>query len=360
MLQSSHKSSLYFRRLFVSVGVAGSIGTVEWIEIGSPIGFVFALVMGLAALLVAPLPWLWWLPWGKRFSTPALLGRMALVVLSSTLVVALGFALYYQLLIVLSISQKARLLGAESTLFASIPLFTAAGWGLARHLELERRLEVQNAQALSLRQDLEQARLQALRSRLDPHFLFNSLNLVAELCRDEPEEAERCVIRLGSLLRAVLRHGEQPTIPLSAELDLCEDYLELCRTRFGERLSVRIDRKEALEGISIPLFSVQVLCENAVKHGVEKRPEGGEVSIAVSADKDTTVVEVVSPGPFRKPSKGPSRGIGGLGLNLVQKRLALSNPGSSLEVGTRPDGQSTSAKLEIAAKTPEAKPQGAE
>src|SRR5512143_272429 len=176
------RESLTLRRLVVTLGVAGTMGVVEWVGLGHPIGLVFGVAMGLLALLVAPLPWLWLLPWGlKRPPLQILLRAAAVTAIGGALVVT-AFALYY--LAVRSVVPRAAtlLLGAWPNLDAwasaavATTLFVAAGWGLARHLELERRLEVHDARELELRGALEQARLLALETRLDPHFLFNGLN----------------------------------------------------------------------------------------------------------------------------------------------------------------------------------------
>lgn len=236
-------------------------------------------------------------------------------------------------------------LAGWSSLVVSVPLFVAAGWGLSRHLALERRLEVHDRRELALRSALEEARLLAVQSRLDPHFLFNALNLVAELCREDPLEAERCVLRLSGLLRAVLDQAEQPLISLAREIDLCVDYLELCRVRFGERLRVQVDRDPDCETAAVPFLALQVLCENAVRHGVERHAGGGQVRICTRRVDAQVRVTVESPGP-----PGPPR-AGGMGLELIRRRLALTFPGQAgLELRAGGEGTSTLAELSVPAR----------
>lgn len=335
-----------YRRLLMTFAVAGSMGLVEWMGLGHPIGLVFGLLMGLMALLISPLPWLWILPWGLRRPWPQILLRAAGVMVISAAVVVLAFLVFFEVQLLLIpvrhplVAGAIPHLSAWSSMLVSIPLFAAAGWGLSRHLELERRLEVRTERELALRRALEQARLLALQSRLDPHFLFNSLNLVAELCRDEPEEAERCVVRLGGLLRAALEHAEQPLIPLGRELDLCLDYLDLCRTRFGARLQVEVERAPEADHARVPLFAVQVLCENAVRHGVERQTAGGTVRIVSSASERQARVQVTSPGSFRGPREGA------VGIDLVRRRLALAFKGAAtITVETASDNEHTIAEL---------------
>lgn len=340
---------LSYRRLLVTGSVAGTMGAVEWLALGHPVGLVFGLVMGVLALLVAPLPWLWLLPWRLRRPLPVILLRALGVLLLCAVVVVSSYLVYFAVRDVVAPGWRAHPSGfiahlsSWSAMLTSVPLFAAAGWGLSRHSELERRLEVGDESALALRRDLEQARLMALQSRLDPHFLFNALNLVAELCTEDPPEAERCVVRLGGLLRAALEHADTPLIPLARELDLCADYLELCRARFGERLEVTLERDAAAEAARVPLFAVQVLCENGVRHGVERTPGGGEVTIRSSvAGRSSVVVRVTSPGPLRGERPG------GLGIDLTRRRLALAFGGAaSLQLRSTEDGARTEAELTV-------------
>ena len=347
-LKRTVRESLTPRRLIVAFGVAGTMGLIEWLGLGHPLGLAFGLLMGALAIVVAPLPWLTLLPWGLRRSIPSVALRALGVLAVSTLVVLLAFAAYFALLAAL-VPAPAPLLptaplfaGGWSAIVVSVPLFAAAGWGLARHLELERRLEVHDVREVALRGALDDARLLALRARLDPHFLFNALNLVTELCREDPAEAERCVLRLSGLLRAALEDGERGLIPLGRELDLCADYLALCRVRFGDRLAVALTRDPAAESVPVPSLAVQVLCENAVRHGIERRPGGGTVTIGAAAADGDVVVRVVSPGPFGGPRPG------GIGLEVTRRRLALAYGGrASLRVDTAPGGDETVAELRI-------------
>ena len=147
---------------------------------------------------------------------------------------------------------------------------------------------------------LEEARLLALQSRLNPHFLFNALNLVAELCREEPEEAERCVLRLAGLLRAALDATREPgaaVIPLGRELDLCADYLDLCRARFGERLQVEIERTpDAEQRAGTLLRDPDPLRERGPARCRAVAPSGGLVRVRVLAGGPAVRVQVYEPG----------------------------------------------------------------
>lgn len=336
------------RRLIVTFGVAGTMGVTEWLGLGHPLGLLFGIAMGLAALLIAPLPWLLILPWGVRLPAWQVALRSLAILAFSAVVVVAGFSAYFALVESIHPIRKPIVWAAIPHLYAwssvliSVPLFTAAGWGIARHLQLERRLEIRDEREIALRNALDEARMLAMQSRLDPHFLFNTLNLVAELCRDEPAEAERCVIRLSGLLRAALDRADQPMIALGREIDLCTDYLDLCRVRFGERLKVKVERDASCEAVPVPSLAVQVLCENAVLHGVERRPQGGEVQVSVCGAEGWVSVTVTSPGPFLGERKG------GIGLELTRRRLALAYRGKArLEVRSADAGDHTIALLRV-------------
>ncbi|MBI4699788.1 MAG: histidine kinase [Deltaproteobacteria bacterium] len=220
-------------------------------------------------------------------------------------------------------------------------LWTAAATiEVARHPQLVREMAAAGCQGVFI--GLETLSDATLRSRLDPHLLFNTLNLIAELCRDDPAEAERCVVRLSGLLRAALDRAEQPLVALGHELDLCADYLDLCRARFGSRLEVHIDRDEGADSARVPPLAVQALCENAVRHGIERRPQGGTVRLHSRVLADEVEIRVLSPGPFRGERPG------GLGLDLTRRRLALAFRGTAhLDVGTTDEGDGTQARLRL-------------
>jgi two-component system sensor histidine kinase AlgZ len=147
----------------------------------------------------------------------------------------------------------------------------------------ERDAEVRTRQAL-------RAELAALRSRTNPHFLFNALNTIAALIAEDPPVAERAVERLAALLRFALDTGRQDAVPLHAELAAVEGYLELERLRFGERMRTRIDVDPALREVPVPPMSLQPLVENAVLHAVAARC--GPTQIELWARRDGHAIEL--------------------------------------------------------------------
>ncbi len=168
-----------------------------------------------------------------------------------------------------------------------------------------------------LRKESE-ARVQALQSRIHPHFLFNTMNILASLTRRDPVLAERVIEDLSDLFRASLAvTGTQATV--QQELDLCTGYLRIEQLRLGERLHFDIDCDEAAKTKLLPLLSVQPLVENAVYHGVQPRQAGGSVSVLVTVEDNQLRIEVRNPLP---DSEARHSGHG-VALDNIRERLRV-------------------------------------
>ena len=153
----------------------------------------------------------------------------------------------------------------------------------------EQRLKRETAEKLAA-----EAKLASLTSRVQPHFLFNSLNSIAALIRENPAEAEQTVQRLASLLRSSLDNIE--TVPLAEEIKLVRDYLEIQKTRMGERLTFQIAVDPGIHAV-IPPFSVQTLVENSLKHVAEQSQKGVDLWVRVQQLEGDVVVSVSDNGP---------------------------------------------------------------
>lgn len=187
---------------------------------------------------------------------------------------------------------------------------------------------------LEAQRGLREAREAVLRSRLAPHFLFNALNTLHAQIETAPREAQGNLERLARLFRQVLDRSERPTVPLGEELAFVEDYLGLEQARLGERLRVRVDVPEELLEAPVPALALQILVENAVKHGVAPREAGGEVRICARAEGRRLTVAVEDPG----------NGIGaepGTGTALANLRERLRRPGD-LRLERIPEGHQAS------------------
>ena len=181
-------------------------------------------------------------------------------------------------------------------------------------LELRtRELEAERDRKLAL-----QARLASLESRLQPHFLFNTLNAISSLIQDDPDHAERMVERLAALLRFSLDASERGLVPLADELKIVGDYLEIERARLGSRLSFTLDADPEAAGREVPPLTIQTLVENSVTHAIAPRPAGGRIRVAAALAGERLVLSVWDDGPgFTTAAMRP-----GHGLESLQARLA--------------------------------------
>ena len=137
-------------------------------------------------------------------------------------------------------------------------------------------------QAAEIQARLGRAQLELLRTQLQPHFLFNALNVIAELVHEDPERADRMIGRLSDLLRSTLDAGDRPFVTLDEEIGLVESYVRLQEARFGDRLSVRIDVAPGCGAALVPHFLFQPMVENAIQHGIAPRAGGGTIQITAA------------------------------------------------------------------------------
>jgi hypothetical protein len=191
-------------------------------------------------------------------------------------------------------------------------------------------LVVENARAIERRLlesqvSAREAELRALRAQLNPHFLFNSLNSISALTGPDPEAARRMCQLLGDFLRTSLALGARGRVAFGEELALAERYLAIEQVRFGARLGFEKSIDPAAEPCLVPPLLIQPLVENAVKHGVADRVEGGVVTIGARRVGEGLVITVENP---RDPDAPPRRGHG-LGLENVRQRLAALDPKST-------------------------------
>jgi two-component system, LytTR family, sensor kinase len=223
----------------------------------------------------------------------------------------------------------------EYWLFFASFLFTWSSlyFGINAMLDLEtERANV--ARALKL---ADTARLRALQSNLNPHFIFNALNGIATLIRERDVTAASAMVdALSVFLRSTLQRLHSPEIQVAEELQLIEQYLRIQRFRFGERLraSVLAD-PDALDAL-IPTLILQPLVENAVRYGVLPREEGGSLWVSIHKDDQTLVVSVEDDGPGLNHSLANSVGVGL--ANSKDRLSALYGNTAQLSVGSRAEG----------------------
>ena len=179
------------------------------------------------------------------------------------------------------------------------------------------RMAIHRLEADRQRELAAQASQAALRAKLAPHFIFNTLNTLHAQIEADPRGAQATTERLAQLFRQVVDASEQPTIPLKQELAFVEAYLGIEQARLGDRLTVTVAVPEDLESAQVPPLSLQVLVENAVKHGVTPLESGGEVRIGAERTGDALQIWVEDPGTGLSALKGT-----GTALELLRQRLA--------------------------------------
>ncbi len=179
-----------------------------------------------------------------------------------------------------------------------------------------RKEEIKNLRFQTAQIEME---LNKLKSQLNPHFIFNSMNSIRALVEENPAQAKQSITQLSNILRNTLLMGRKRLISFKEELQLVEDYLSLEKTRFEERLHCQIDVSENCKSHPLPPMILQTLVENAIKHGISKLPEGGDIILNASKSNGTLQVEIINDGNLDLQEEADM----GFGLSNTRQRLQL-------------------------------------
>jgi len=209
-----------------------------------------------------------------------------------------------------------------------------------------KRLQEEYEQSMQLKSALVQSQLDVLKSQLQPHFLFNTLNSISVLTRENPESADKTIHLLSDLLRYSLKHAQQQFVSLEAELNFIKDYLAIEKVRFGDRLNIELDIDPETLQIMVPSLLLQPLVENAIKHGVtEKRGTG---IIKISAQKNSQFLNLSiydnGDGIEKQPAAEKDLGIGLQNTNMRLQSLYGSKHLFKLENNSK---HGTNVQVEI-------------
>lgn len=241
---------------------------------------------------------------------------------------------------VLGLADTLRAPDLITALWAGWPLglvIFAGLWGLCHVGWLWRN----NAQ---LKAQLVTAELRRLRTQLNPHFLFNSLNAISELGYTDPEAADRTITQLSGLLRKSLDEGHQQEIALRNELDFLKRYLDIQQTLLRGRLQVEFDIADRVLNARVPGMILQPLVENAITHGIHG---GGYLGVRARRELDALVIEVEDNGWGLRASNAHKNGHGGIGIDNTRARLGyLYGELASLELFSRA-GEGVTVRLGI-------------
>lgn len=261
--------------VFVQVLFSSSFFDFNWMQLGLSSLFVQWVVLSSAGLLCNVRPWL------MRMTVP----RATTVAFGIILLLTAMFSLLAELILSgftgMNEGGVGRIL---RNLLIAVIMTTIA----FRYFFLSHQLRVGEKAELS-------SRIQALQSRIRPHFLFNSMNIIASLISVDPEVAEEVVEDLSVLFRASLNDSTSEPVRLSEELDLCEKYVHIESLRLDDRLSMDWQINVNPEQLRIPLLTLQPLLENAIYHGIQPRPDGGTVRVSIGESSGRVVIEITNP-----------------------------------------------------------------
>jgi sensor histidine kinase YesM len=190
-----------------------------------------------------------------------------------------------------------------------------------------------------LEHSISEARLNALRMQLDPHFLFNALNTISSHVERDPKLTRRMIEHLGDLLRMSLDSKDRQEVPLTEELALLGHYLEIQKIRFGNQLKVVMDVSPDVKYAAVPSMFIQPLVENAIRHGISRRAAGGTVTVHAAANDGRLEIRVLDDG-VGLPRGWTLETSEGLGLSITRQRIEGLHPNgaSSFVVKNREEG----------------------
>lgn len=189
-----------------------------------------------------------------------------------------------------------------------------------------------------------EAQLNLLRSQLDPHMLFNTLSNLYELIDEQPQQARAMLLHLIDFLRSTLHGSRASQHTLSEEFKLASDYLSLMQIRMADRLQTTLTLPETLRDVVIPAMLLQPLIENAIKHGLEPRKQGGALSVVATANATQLVLQVRNTGASGATCNAPTGN--GFGLQYVRERLA-SLYGSNAQIEMTHDSETDDTEVTL-------------
>ncbi|MBS0419662.1 MAG: histidine kinase [Proteobacteria bacterium] len=189
-------------------------------------------------------------------------------------------------------------------------------------LESRRRAAHQQTEAARFGEKLSKARLESLRRQIEPHFMFNALNAIAGLVRQQRNEpAVDMIVALSDFLRSAAEDSNSPQVPLAREVEHLRQYLEIQKARFAERLHVTVDIPPHLLSAPVPSLILQPLVENAIKHGISKLAQGGSIQVTAARANDMLNLSVGNDGPNLPPDFETTGS--GIGIANLRTRLQI-------------------------------------
>ena len=323
---------------------------------GMPTSHVIGHSIALWYVWVPATPWIFGIH-RRRLPAPAMIASHAatlvvLFVIQTWLSVVIGHVTGH---VGLQVGWEHMFRMAIGNLLLYDMLIYGAVIAVAVGLEYAARYRERDLRASQLETQLERARLETLQTQLQPHFLFNALNAIAMLVRrDRKHEAVDTIVGFSELLRYVLDEAGTLDVTLEEELAFVRRYLDIEKVRLGERLRTHVDVDPGAERALVPNLMLQPLVENAIKHAIAVRPEGGTIWITVRKAASLRI-DVADDGPGL-PRDFVLSASQGLGLRNLRQRLSMSfGDAGHVQLGQRPGG-GTLVMIEIPVRTAPSEP----
>jgi sensor histidine kinase YesM len=329
---------------------------VAWLPVGI-LWFIYALrtrdevfyAVAAAAAMMAITSLLglgiWWMSgrytWGERSHGLVILSHLAAGAIFVSLIMSVDAALVSwrdRISLVSSLRRSGGLLSGDRWSYLSLYLVSAVyllAVSVAQHVRAQQRLAAQQLAVATAEAVAAREQLHALRAQLNPHFLYNVLHSLSYLVRHDPAGAEKAIDHLGQMLRYVLDDAAGDEVELEEEWRFVRHYVALESLRLQGRLRVKTEMDPDALDCRIPPFTVQLLVENAIRHGISQLQRAGTVTVIARRERDALVIEVKDDGVGLRPEQASGRT--GLGLRALRERLRTRYHGqAAIEIRTAP------------------------
>jgi sensor histidine kinase YesM len=294
--------NLFFFKLSYNTNLKDILLFLIWLPLGITITHFFRLIVLKYNILKV-----------------SLFFQIPLIIVSSLLMSILFFIINITIVNLFSnASEPIDLIAATSKILSLVLIFII--WSVIyfgfHFFDNYKKTEIQN---LRLEANSKEVELNKLKSQLNPHFMFNSMNSIRALVDEDPKKAKVAITQLSNILRNTLMMHKNRYISLEEELVLVKDYLELEHIRFEERLNFNFEIDPNTLSLNIPPMMIQTLVENGIKHGISKYPEGGNISIITQKTSVDFKIEIINTGQLLENNKPDS----GFGIANTTDRLEL-------------------------------------
>lgn len=294
--------NLFFFKLSYATNVKDILNYLIWLPVGITITHIFRYLIQKFNVL--------------RYT---IFTQIPIVIISGFINAFLFFALTIGIAKALGIiTYKIDVVAAISNILSLTVIFVF--WSLIyfgfHFFDNYKKTEIQN---LKLEANTKEVELNKLKSQLNPHFMFNSMNSIRALIDEDPKKAKVAITQLSNILRNTLMMHKNRYITLEEELVLVKDYLELEHVRFEERLNFKFDIDPKTLPLNVPPMMIQTLVENGIKHGISRDPEGGHISVNTQKTENIFSIEIINTGQLLVNNKSDS----GFGVENTTNRLDL-------------------------------------